>query len=140
MTLGQFLRWWLRGLRATAVAVDEALTQRRQRREQDLASFWAEYEAETERRYAAWKAEEDGAVPLAYQYRSIETLLSLPTVTPDRSGYRRQKEVFDTVTVVVAWLRSDFPDDWSDTPEHEMQNAAACWIGMRENVTGVRLS
>ncbi len=37
MNLREFLAWWLRGLRATAVTVDEALTQRRRLAELDAA-------------------------------------------------------------------------------------------------------
>ena len=77
MSLRDFLRWWLRGLRATAVAVDEALTQRR---------LHARLDAEYEREGAELRAFRAG--PMAYRYRSIETLLSLPTVTPDRTGCR----------------------------------------------------
>jgi len=138
MSLRDFLRWWLRGLRATAVAVDEALTQRRQRREQDLASFWAEYEAETERRYAAWKAEEDGAEPLASRYLSIEELLSLPIVTPDRTRYDRPD--CDCLNEVMVWMVYQRSSAWWETPSHEVRDAAVYWLAMRERVTGVRLS
>ena len=54
MNLRDFLRWWLRGLRATAVAVDEALTQRR---------LHARLDAEYERDSAELRAFKAGPAP-----------------------------------------------------------------------------
>lgn len=127
MTLGQFLRWWLRGLRATAVAVDEALTQRRlhARDDEDLARDIEELRALQ-------------AGPLAYRYRSIEALLSLPTVTPDRTGYERPAEA--SVADVSAWIYGDVSRGFMRTAPADVRDAAVYWLAMRESVTGVRLS
>ena len=132
MTLRSFLRWWLRGLRATAVAVDETLTQRRLHARLD-----AEYERDTAD-IAAFKARRQ---PLAYQYRSIEVLLSLPTVTPDRSGYARDGGELDSVNAVAFWMVHDlcWPGVSGFTPFHPRQTAVY-WLALRESVTGVRLS
>ncbi len=133
MNLRDFLRWWLRGLRATAVAVDEALTQRR---------LFARLDAEFERDTAEFKArmaEIDAryAEPLAYRYRSIEALLGLPTVTPDRTRYDRPD--CDSLNAVMVWMVYGWPAGWWETPTHEVRDAAVYWLAMRENVTGVRL-
>lgn len=134
MSLRDFLRWWLRGLRATAVAVDEALTQRRLHArldaefERDTAEFKARM-AEIDTRYAE---------PLAYRYRSIEALLSLPPVTPDRSAYRRTDH--DTVDAVMVWMVYERSAGWWQAETHQVRDAAVYWLAMRESVTGVRLS
>ena len=127
MTLGQFLRWWLRGLQATAVAVDEALTQRRlhARDDEDLARDTAELRA--------FKAG-----PLAYRYRSIEALLRLPTVTPNRTGYERPAQA--TVADVSAWIYGDVGRGFMRTAPADVRDAAVYWLALRESVTGVRLS
>ncbi len=133
MTLGQFLRWWLRGLRATAVAVDEALTQRRL-----LARLDAEFERDTAE-FKARMAEIDAryAEPMAYRYRSIEALLILPTVTPDRVGYTRPAQA--SVADVSAWIYGDVSRGFMRTAPANVRDAAVYWLAMRENVTGVRL-
>ena len=125
MTLGQFLRWWLRGLRATAVAVDEALTQRRlhARDDEDLARDIEELRALQ-------------AGPMAYRYRSIEALLSLPTVTPDRTGYRRTDH--DSVDAVMVWMVYERSAGWWQAETHQVRDAAVYWLAMRERLTGVR--
>lgn len=125
MSLRDFLRWWLRGLRTAAVAVDEALTQRR---------LHARLDAEYERNVAEFNA----AYPPAYQYRSIETLLSLPTVTPDRSGYQRPAQ--SSVDDVLTWMVYERPAGWWGAPVAQMRDAAVYWLALRESVTGVRLS
>ena len=127
MSLRDFLRWWLRGLRATAVAVDEALTQRR---------LHARLDAEYERDSAELRAFKAG--PLAYRYRSIEALLSLPPVTPDRSAYRRTDH--DTVDAVMVWMVYERSAGWWQAETHQVRDAAVYWLAMRESVTGVRLS
>lgn len=126
MTLGQFLRWWLRGLRATAVAVDEALTQRRlhARDDEDLARDIAELRA--------FKAG-----PLAYRYRSIEALLTLPTVSPDRTGYTRPAQA--SVADVSAWIYGDTSRGFMRTAPAKVRDAAVYWLALRESVMGVRL-
>jgi len=126
MSLRDFLRWWLRGLRATAVAVDEALTQRR---------LHARLDAEYERDTAELRAFRAG--PLAYRYRSIETLLSLPTVTPDRTGYERPAEA--SVADVSAWIYGDVGRGFMRTAPADVRDAAVYWLALRESVTGVRL-
>ncbi len=127
MSLRDFLRWWLRGLRATAVAVDEALTQRR---------LHARLDAEYERDSAELRAFKAG--PLAYRYRSSEALLSLPPVTPDRSAYRRTDH--DTVDAVMVWMVYERSAGWWQAETHQVRDAAVYWLAMRESVTGVRLS
>jgi len=126
MSLRDFLRWWLRGLRATAVAVDEALTQRR---------LHARLDAEYERDTAELRAFRAG--PMAYRYRSIETLLSLPTVTPDRTGYERPAEA--SVADVSAWIYGDVGRGFMRTAPADVRDAAVYWLALRESVTGVRL-
>jgi len=133
MNLRDFLRWWLRGLRATAVAVDEALTQRRLHArldaefERDTAEFKARM-AEIDTRYAE---------PLAYRYRSIEALMLLPTVTPDRSGYQRPAQ--SSVDDVLTWMVYERPAGWWGAPIAQVRDAAVYWLALRESVTGVRL-
>lgn len=126
MNLRDFLRWWLRGLRATAVAVDEAMTQRRlhARDDADFARDTAELRALQ-------------AQPLAYQYRSIETLLSLPTVTPDRTGYERPDH--NTVDAVMVWMVYERSAGWWQADTYKVRDAAVYWLALRESVTGVRL-
>ena len=133
MNLRDFLRWWLRGLRATAVAVDEALTQRRLHArldaefERDTAEFKARM-AEIDTRYAE---------PLAYRYRSIEALMLLPTVTPDRTGYERPAQA--SVADVSAWIYGDVGRGFMRTAPADVRDAAVYWLALRESVTGVRL-
>ena len=127
MNLRDFLRWWLRGLRATAVAVDEALTQRR---------LHARLDAEYERDTAELRAFRAG--PMAYRYRSIEALLSLPIVTPDRSGYDRPD--CGSLDAVMVWMVYERSAGWWQADTHKVRGAAVYWLAMRESVTGVRLS
>lgn len=113
MNLRTFLRWWLRLLRPTTATVPAALA---------LSAPVAPVSSE----------------PLAYQYRSIETLLSLPTVTPDRSGYQRPD--CGSVDAVMVWMVYERSNGWWRTPTHKVRDAAVYWLALRENVTGVRLS
>ncbi len=126
MTLRDFLRWWLRGLRATAVAVDEALTQRRLHDRLD-----AEYERDTAE-LRALRSE-----PLAYRYQSIEALMLLPTVTPDRTGYERPAQA--SVADVSAWIYGDTSRGFMRTAPAKVRDAAVYWLALRESVMGVRL-
>ena len=87
MTVRQMLRWWLRGLRATAVAVDEAL-------------------------------------------------LSLPTVTPDRTRYDRPD--CGSLDAVMVWMVYERSSGWWQADTHKVRDAAVYWLAMRERLTGVR--
>lgn len=110
MNLRDFLRWWLRLLRPTTATVPAALA---------LSAPMAPV-----------------VDVLAYQYRSIEALLSLPTVTPDRTGYERPNH--DTVDAVTVWLVYEQSSGWWQQPT-KARDAAVYWLAMRERVTGVRL-
>lgn len=112
MTLRSFVRWWLRLLRPTTATVPAALA---------LSAPVAPVSPE----------------PLAYQYRSIETLMSLPTVTPDRSGYARPAQ--SSVDDVLTWMVYERPASWWGAPVAQMRDAAVYWLALRESVTGVRL-
>ena len=113
MSLRDFLRWWLGLLRPTTATVPAALA---------LSAPVAPVSPE----------------PLAYRYRSIEALLSLPTVTPDRTGYDRPD--CDSLNAVMVWMVYERSAGWWETPAHEVRDAAVYWLAMRESVTGVRLS
>ena len=127
MNLREFLAWWLRGLRATAVAVDEALTQRR---------LHARLDAEYERDTAELRAFKAGQ--RASRYRSIEALMLLPTVTPDRTGYDRPD--CGSLDAVMVWMVYERSAGWWQADTHKVRGAAVYWLAMRESVTGVRLS
>lgn len=117
--------WTVSVLGATAVAVDEALTQRRLHRRLD-----AEYERDTAD-LAAFAARQQ---PMAYQYRSIETLLSLPTVAPDRTEYQRPD--CGSLDAVMVWMVYERSAGWWETPTHDVRQAAVYWLAMRERLTG----
>ncbi len=109
MSLRRILCCWLRGLRATAVNLDEALTQRRELARQDAA--WeadaARFEAEIAdaRAKLARLAPPSPPAPLG-----LEALMLLPTVVPDRSGYWRPPVA--SAELAAIWLREYHPEAW----------------------------
>ena len=113
MSLRDFLRWWLRLLRPTTATVPAALA---------LSAPVAPFSPE----------------PATYQRRSIEALLSLPTVTPDRVGYTRPAQA--SVADVSAWIYGDVSRGFMRTAPANVRDAAVYWLALRESVTGVRLS
>ncbi len=123
MTLGGFLRWWLRGLRATAVTVDEAMTGRRPRSLSDeLARDIAELRA-------LQSAHEPGlvSVPLTV---SLEALWARPTVTPDLRGYTFVRAANDLA--VADWLRFQWPEAWWKTDWEKVREVADKLLVLRE--------
>lgn len=133
MNLRTFLRWWLRGLRATAVTVDEALTQRR--RLAQLDAEWERDAAAYEARIARVRDLVDRLAPP--QPVSLEALWERPAVTPDRSGYLRP--ALEGVNDVATWMVYERSAAWWGVPGAKVRDAAAYWLAMRERVTGVRL-
>lgn len=95
MTFREFLTWWLRGLRATAVNLDEALTQRRLHA-RDIAEL-----------RALQSAHEPVLVPVPLTV-SLEALWERPTVTPDLRGYTFVCAANDLA--VADWLRFQWPE------------------------------
>ena len=133
MSFREFLAWWLRGLRATAVNLDEAVTQRRYHAQLDAE--WERDAAEYEAHIARVRGLLDRIVPPVPL--SLEALLERPTVEPDRSGYLRT--VHERVTEVCAWMyETDTRGFWAAAPA-DVRNAAVYWLAMRERVIGVRL-
>jgi len=111
MNLRDFLRWWLRLLRPTTATVPAAL---------------------------ALSAPVAPVVDvLAYRYRSIEALMLLPTVTPDRTGYTRPAQA--SVADVSAWIYGDTSRGFMRTAPAKVRDAAVYWLALRESVMGVRL-
>jgi len=133
MNLREFLAWWLRGLRATAVNLDEALTQRRLHAQLDAE--WERDAAEYEAHIARVRELVDRLVPLVPV--SLEMLWERPTVTPDRSGYVRP--ALAGVKDVTTWMVYERSAGWWGVPGAEVRDAAVYWLAMRERVTGVRL-
>lgn len=133
MSLREFLARWLRGLRATAVTVDEALTQRRlhARLDAEWEREAAEYEADLAR-VRELMARLVPPVPV-----SLEGLMLLPTVEPDRSEYARPAA--DSVDDAVRWLYGDRERGWWDADANEARQCALLLLAIRERVTGVRL-
>lgn len=134
MTLREFLAWWLRGLRATAVTVDESVTQRRlnARDDAELARDIAELRA-------LQSAHEPVLVPVPLTV-SLETLWARECVTPDRSGYVRALPDADAVLDVALWLYGGAERGFMADGPAVVRDAAVYWLAMRERVTGVRLS
>lgn len=125
MTPAQMLRWWLRGLRATAVAVDEALTQRRLH-----ARLTAESEAtaaEFRRRGDELKRHfEDRLAAL----RHLEALWERPTVEPD---YRRHvRPDAPTHEAAAWWLATVWPSTWGREPDLYRWCVANALLARRE--------
>lgn len=133
MTLGGFLRWWLRGLRATAVNLDEFVTQRRLHARLDAE--WEREAAEWEARIARVRDLVDRLAPP--QPVSLEALWQRPSVEPDRSGYARP--ALEGVHDVTTWMVYERSAAWWGVPGAKVRDAAAYWLAMRERVTGVRL-
>lgn len=70
---------------------------------------------------------------------SLEALWQRPTITPDRSAYRRALTEAATVNDVATWLVYDESREWWGHA-HEACTAAVYWLAMRERVTGFRLT
>lgn len=104
MNQRDFLRWWLRGLCATAVALDESITQRRLNAQDD-----AELARDIAELRALQSAHESVlvSVPLTV---SLETLWARPVVEPDLRGHTYVRASNDLA--VVDWLRFEWPDAW----------------------------
>ena len=111
-------------LDAETEAAHDALTQRR---------LHARLDAEYERDTAELRALQAG--PLAYRYRFIETLLSLPgrplVDHPDHHGV----EAPAVGTVVARPLGRD--GRWWQADTQKVRDAAVYWLAMREWVTAV---
>lgn len=109
MSLREMVCWWLRGVRATAVNLDEALTRRRETARQDAA--WEADAVRFEAEIAAARAKLARlAQPARPTPHSLEALMLLPTVMPDRSAYRRPD--VGSAERAVIWLRHSDPDTW----------------------------
>lgn len=70
---------------------------------------------------------------------SLDALWAQPTVTPDRSAYRRALPDVATVQDVATWLVYGESREWWGHA-HEACTAAVWWLALREQVTGVRLT
>lgn len=133
MSLREFFRWWLRGLRATAVNLDEFVTQRRYHARLDAE--WERDAAEYEAHIARVRELVDRLVPPVAL--SLEALLERPTVTPDRSEYQRPS--LEGVNDVMTWMVYERSAAWWGVPGAKVRDAAVYWLALRERVTGVRL-
>lgn len=124
MTLREFLAWWLRGLRATAVAIDESFTQRRlnARDDADLARDIAELRA-------LQSAHEPVLVPVPLTV-SLETLWARPTVTPDLRGHTFVRASNDLA--VADWLRFQWPEGWWKTDWEKVREVGDRLLVLRE--------
>ena len=122
MNLREFLAWWLRGLRATAVNLDEAVTQRR---------LHAQIDEELARDIAELRALQSAhsltPVPLTV---SLEALWARPTVTPDLRGYTFVRASNDLA--VVDWLRFQWPEAWWETDGEKVRTVAGKLLVLRE--------
>ena len=133
VNLREFLEWWLRGLRATAVNLDEFVTQRR---------YHARLDAEWERDAAEYEAHIARVRELVNRLLppvpfNLEALWARPTVTPDRSGYARPS--YERVAEVYAWMYEDADRGFDASAPADVRDAAVYWLALRERVTGVRL-
>ena len=121
MNLREFLAWWLRGLRATAVNLDEAVTQRR---------LHAQIDEELARDIAELRALQSAhsltPVPLTV---SLEALWARPTVTPDLRGYTFVRASNDLA--VVDWLRFQWPEAWWETDGEKVRTVAGKLLVLR---------
>lgn len=70
--------------------------------------------------------------PLAYRYRSIEALMLLPTVTPDRTEYQRPD--CGSLDAVMVWMVYERSDGWWETPTHDVRHAAVAWTELRTSL------
>ena len=125
MTLREFLAWWLRGLRATVVALDESVTQRRlnARDDAELARDIAELRA-------LQSAHEPVLVPVPPVTVSLETLWARPVVEPDTRGYTFVRAHSDLA--VVDWLRFEWPDAWWYAEFEEVREVGGKLLVLRE--------
>ena len=122
MSLRDFLTWWLRGLRATAVNLDEAVTQRR---------LHAQIDEELARDIAELRALQSAhlltPVPIVV---SLEALWERPTVTPDLRGYTFVRAANDLA--VADWLRFQWPEAWWETDGEKVRTVAGKLLVLRE--------
>ena len=135
MNLREFLTWWLRGLRATAVNLDETLTQRRYHARLDAE--WERDAAEYEAHIARVRELVDRLVSPVPLTVSLEALWARPAVTPDLRGYVRP--ALAGVNDVTTWMVYERSAAWWGVPGAKVRDAAVYWLAMRERVTGVRL-
>jgi len=126
MNLREFLAWWLRGLRATAVNLDEALTQRRYHARLDAE--WEREAAEYEAHIARVRELVDRLVPPVPL--SLEALWARPTVTPDLRGYTFVRAANDLA--VADWLRFQWPEAWWKTDWEKVREVADKLLVLRE--------
>ena len=124
MSLREFLAWWLRGLRATVVALDESVTQRRlnARDDAELARDIAELQA-------LQSAHEPVLVPVPLTV-SLEALWERPTVTPDLRGCTFVRAANDLA--VADWLRFQWPEAWWKTDWEKVREVADKLLVLRE--------
>ena len=125
MSLREFLAWWLRGLRATVVALDESVTQRRlnARDDAELARDIAELRA-------LQSAHEPVLVPVPPVTVSLEALWERPTVTPDLRGCTFVRAANDLA--VADWLRFQWPEAWWKTDWEKVREVADKLLVLRE--------
>ena len=128
MNLREFLAWWLRGLRATAVNLDEALTQRRYHARLDAE--WEREAAEYEAHIARVRELVDRLVPPVPLTVSLEALWERPTVTPGLRGYTFVRASNDLA--VVDWLRFQWPEAWWETDFEAVRTVAGKLLVLRE--------
>ena len=122
MTFREFLTWWLRGLRATAVNLDEALTQRR---------LHAQIDDELARDIAELRALQSANAPTPVPLTvSLEALWDRPTVTPDLRGYTFVRAANDLA--VADWLRFQWPEAWWETDWEKVRTVAGELLVLRE--------
>ena len=127
MSLREFMAWWLRGLRGlrvTAVNLDEAVTQRRlhARDDDELARDIAELRA-------LQSAHEPVLVPVPLMV-SLEALWARPTVTPDLRGHTFVRAANDLA--VADWLRFQWPEAWWKTDWEKVREVADKLLVLRE--------
>lgn len=126
MNLREFLAWWLRGLRATAVNLDEFVTQRRH-----FAALDAEWEreaAEYEARIAGVRERLNRLCPP--QPLSPEALWERPAVEPDLRRHALVQVANDLA--VVEWLRMEYPQAWWYADYEEVRDVADRLLVLRE--------
>lgn len=124
ISLREFLAWWLRGLQATAVTLDEFVTQRRlhARIDDELARDIAELRA-------LQSAHEAVIVPVPLTV-SLEALWARPTVTPDLRRYTFVRASNDLA--VVDWLRFQWPEGWWNADFEQVRTVADKLLVLRE--------
>lgn len=74
------------------------------------------------------------AAPVAYQYRSIEALMLLPTVTPERAGYLRPD--LGDIDALMTWMVYERSAGWWRVPTHDVRDAAEAGLRMRARLHG----